>query len=160
MTQVRPAPAASSSPPAEVAERARRIVAEFAALGDWLDRYRYVVASGEGMAHLGNEQRTEANRLPGCQYGLWIACEYDAAAGILHFRADSDAKITRGLAALILRVLDGLPPGVVADADLTFLDTIGLRAHLSSQRGDGLDAMIHEIRRRARHYRDTGTELP
>lgn len=144
--------------PAGPEERARPIVAEFTALGDWIDRYRYLVELGERMPRLSDEHRTAQNQLPGCQYALWIVSEYDADAGVLHILADSDAKITRGLAALLVRVLDGQPPAVIAAAELRFLDTMGLRTHLSAQKGAGLAALVDELRRRARQVRAHQTE--
>jgi len=159
---VRPtiADGADAAPSDVVAERARTIVAEFAALDDWLDRYRYLVAMGERMPRLAEEQRTEENRLRGCQYGLWLVSDYDANAGVLHFRVDSDAKIPRGLAALVLRVLDRQPPAVIATAELGFLDALGLGAHLSAQRSEGLAAMIHELKRRALSLGDAHLQSP
>jgi cysteine desulfuration protein SufE len=140
-----PAPASPG-----IAARAARIVEEFQALGDWIDRYRYLVELGERMPRLGEAERTDEHRLPGCQYALWLVCAYDPAAGVLRIRADSDARITRGLAALLVSVLDGQPPAVVANAEMQFLDAMGLRTHLSAQRGAGLAALIDELRRRAR----------
>lgn len=139
-------------------ERAGPIVAEFTALGDWIDRYRYLVELGERMPRLSDEYRTPQHQLPGCQYALWIVSAYDAESGVLHIRADSDARITRGLAALLVGVLDGQPPAVIAAAELQFLDTMGLRTHLSAQKGAGLAALVDELRRRARQVGAQETE--
>jgi cysteine desulfuration protein SufE len=136
-------------------ERAAEIVAEFSELEDWVARYRHLVALGEAMVADG-EVRAEAYAIPGCEYDVWIRAAYDAEAGVLHFQADSDAKITRGIAALILRVVNGQPPAAVASADLAFLDAIGLRGHLSARRATGLDAMVHWIRTRAREVGNGG----
>lgn len=133
------------------------MIEEFAGLGDSIDRYRHLVALGEAMPRLSAAERTDENRLPGCQYGLWVTTEYDAAGDVLHFRADSDAKITRGLAALILQVLDGQPPRAIVAAELEFLDAIGLRTHLSSKRSNGLSAMIQEMKSRARDHLEADT---
>ncbi|MFW6206062.1 MAG: SufE family protein [Gemmatimonadota bacterium] len=133
-----------------IRERAEAVVAEFAALDDWVERYRHLVALGDAMARSGDGIRTAEHAIPGCEYDVWVRADYDACEGVLRLEADSDAKITRGIAALIVRVLDGQPPAVVASAELDFLDTIGLRAHLSARRATGLDAMVHWIRRRAR----------
>lgn len=140
-----------------VQERASRVIEEFAGLGDAIDRYRHLVALGEAMPRLSASERTDENRLPGCQYGLWVTTEYDAARDVLYFRADSDAKITRGLAALILQVLDGQPPRAIVAAELEFLDAIGLRTHLSSKRSNGLSAMIQEMKSRARDHLEADT---
>lgn len=138
-----------------VQERARRVIDEFSELDDSIARYRHLVALGEAMPRLDVSERTDENRLPGCQFGLWVRSDYDAGRDVLRFRADSDAKITRGLAALILQVLDGQPPRAIVAAELDFLDTIGLRTHLSSKRNNGLSAMIHEMKARARDHVDT-----
>lgn len=135
-------------------DRARRIVAEFAPLEDSIDRYKRLVELGDTLAGLAPEDRTDENRLPGCQYAVWLSVSYDQEADVLRFRADSDARIVRGLAALILQVVDGQSPRHVVAADYGFLDTIGVRAQLSVQRGNGLAALIEEVRRRARIYVD------
>lgn len=137
-------------------ERAESIVAEFSGLEDWVARYRHLVSLGESMPGSDGSLRSEEYAIPGCEYAVWIRAEYDAAVGVLHFEADSDAKITRGIAALILRVVNGQPPSAVASAELGFLDAIGLRAHLSARRSTGLDAMVHWIRRRAREASNHG----
>jgi cysteine desulfuration protein SufE len=137
-------------------ERSRTIVEELGALDDEIDRYQYLVEQGERVPRLPASERTDANRLRGCQYGVWIRSDYDPDRGVLHFRVDSDARIVLGLAALILRVLDGLPPSTIAHARLDFLDATGLRAHLSAQRTTGLAAMVQEMQARARHHVDTG----
>lgn len=133
---------------------AARIVEEFSKLDDWLERYRYLVALGEAMPRLPEEERTEDDGIPGCQYNVWIRVEHDRERDVLRLRADSDARITRGLAALILRVLDGQPPEAVAEADFGFLNAMGLDAHLSAQRSNGLAGMIHHIRVKAEGHRN------
>jgi cysteine desulfuration protein SufE len=132
--------------------RAEAIVRDFLKLEDQVARYRHLVAMGEAMPRIAPEERRKEDYIPGCVYDIWIQAEYDPDRGVLHFRADSDAKITRGLAALILKVLDGQPPRVIAEADLAFLERIGLRSHLSVQRGNGLAAMVEQIRGRAREH--------
>lgn len=139
-------------------ERARRIIEEFSALEDWIERYRYLVAMGDAMPRVADADKTGDNYIPGCQYDVWIQAEYDAEDQVVRFRADSTARITRGLAALILRVADGQPPAAIADADFEFLDTIGLRKHLSAQRTNGLSAMVHRMKTCAREHRDANRE--
>lgn len=134
---------------ATIQERADAVVREFAALDDWVARYRHLVALGEAMAGSASGLRTPDHAIPGCEYEVWIRAECDPAGDVLRLEADSDAKITRGIAVLIVRVLDGQPPSAVASAELDFLDTIGLRSHLSARRSTGLEAMVHWIRRRA-----------
>ena len=137
-----------------IADRTEAIVEEFSRLDDSVARYRWLVELGDAMADAGAGIRSEANAIPGCEYDVWIRADYDAEADVLRLQADSDARITRGIAALIVRVLDGQPPAVVESADLGFLDDMGLRAHLSARRSTGLDAMVHWVKRRARECRN------
>jgi len=143
----------TNAPPSDSMQaRAREVEREFAGLEDSIARYRYLVELGERMPRLSEAEKSDETRLPGCQFGLWILTDYDAERDVLRFRVDSDARISRGLAALLVRVLDGQPPAAIADASLDFMDTIGLRGHLSANRTNGLSAMIEEIRARAEHY--------
>lgn len=133
-------------------QRTRALVEEFSSAGDAIDRYRRLVAMGEAMPRMEPSERSEENRLPGCQYDLWMLSTYEPDAGVLRLRADSDAKITRGLAAVLVRVFDALPPTAILDADLGFLDEMGLRDQLSVHRNNGLSALLEELRARARQY--------
>lgn len=138
--------------------RSARVVEEFSALDDWVDRYRHLVELGASLPRLDAAERSEDNHIPGCQSELWIRADYDPKRHAIHFRADSDARITRGMAALVIRVLDGQSPDVIVDADLRFLDETGLSTHLSAQRRNGLAAMVHWMKERARLYlREAGT---
>jgi len=136
-----------------VSDRAQQIVDEFSLFDDWMSRYEYLIELGDDIPLLGEEQKTEDTYIHGCQSDVWIETELDENQA-LHFRGDSNAKITKGLAALIIRVLDEQPPEAVAGADFGFLDDIGLHDHLSSQRNNGLKAMIEEVQERARRFRN------
>ena len=133
-----------------VSDRAQQIVDEFSLFDDWMSRYEYLIELGDDIPLIDEDQKTEDNYVHGCQSDVWIQSELDAQDEVLEFRGDSNAKITKGLAALIIRVLDEQPPAAVAEADFDFLDEIGLHDHLSSQRNNGLKAMIEEVRERAR----------
>jgi cysteine desulfuration protein SufE len=135
-------------------DRARRIIDEFSSLDDPIDRYSRLVDLGGAAGAFPAEDRTEENRLPGCQYAVWLRSRYDPDTDTLRFQADSDSKIVRGLAALILQVVDGQSPRDILAADLSFLDAAGLRAQLSVHRSNGLAALVEEIRRRARAHVD------
>ncbi|MFW6040177.1 MAG: SufE family protein, partial [Gemmatimonadota bacterium] len=115
-------------------------------------RYQFLVRLGDAMRRVPPDEKTEDNYIPGCQYDIWISADYDRARDAVHFRADSDARISRGLAALIIEVLDGQPPNAIVRADLAFLDRMGLRRHLSARRRTGLAAMVEEMRSRARSF--------
>jgi cysteine desulfuration protein SufE len=137
-------------------DRARRIIAEFSSLDDPIDRYSRLVDLGGASTAFPAEDRTEENRLPGCQYAVWLRTSYDPDTNALRFQADSDSKIVRGLAALILQVVDNQSPRDILAADLGFLDATGLRAQLSVHRSNGLAALVEEIRQRARAHMDGG----
>jgi cysteine desulfuration protein SufE len=120
------------------------IIAEMAGLEDGLSRYEYLVGVGRSLVVPDGGVRTDEHAVAGCQARAWIRAEL--RDGRLHLAADSDALITRGIVALLLRVLDGRPPREVLDADLYFLDRTGLRTHLSPARANGLGAMLQRIR--------------
>lgn len=135
-----------------VGDRAQEIVDEFALFDDWMGRYQYLIELGDDIPLLDEEHKTDDHYIHGCQSDVWIRAEYDDEERVLHFRGDSNAKITKGLAALIIRVLDEQPPDAVANADFDFLDEIGLHDHLSSQRNNGLQTMIDQMQSRARTF--------
>lgn len=137
-----------------VQARAQDIVDEFALFDDWIGRYEYLIEMGRDIPKIDDAAKTDDTYIPGCQSDVWVEDDYDADQNVLRFRGDSSAKITRGLAALIIRVLNDQPPAAVADAEFDFLDAIGLREHLTSQRNNGLEAMVHEMKARARHHQN------
>ncbi len=129
------------SPMASVQEE---IVAEMAGLEDGLKTYAYLVQLGRALEPPQESIRQDAHAVSGCQSQVWIKAELHD--GRLRIAADSEAMITRGIIALLLRVLDGRTPAEVLDGDLFFLDKTGLRSHLSPARGNGLAAMVRKIR--------------
>ena len=137
-----------------VSDRAQQIVDEFSLFDDWMARYEYLIELGDDIPLIDDEHKTDDHYVHGCQSDVWIRAEYDKEDEVLHFQADSNAKITKGLAALIIRVVDEQPPEAVAEADFDFLDDIGLHDHLSSQRNNGLEAMIDQMRKRAATFRN------
>lgn len=135
-------------------ERTREIVDEFALFPDWMGKYQYLIEMGDDMPKIEDEYKTEEYKIHGCQSDVWIRAEYDADEGVLTFRGDSNAKITRGLAALIIRVLQRQDPDTVVEAEFDFLDDIGMQEHLTSQRQNGLAAMIQQMKERAARYQE------
>ena len=107
-----------------VSDRAQQVVDEFSLFDDWMSRYEYLIELGDDMPLLDEEQKTDENYVHGCQSDVWIETEFDDEDRGLRFRGDSNAKITKGLAALIIRVLDEQPPDAVVNADFEFLDDI------------------------------------
>jgi cysteine desulfuration protein SufE len=130
-----------------IAERGREVAAEFAFLDDWTDRYALLIEQARALAPYPDEHRDDAHRVRGCQSQVWL--HTTAGGGRVRFAADSDALITKGLIALLVRVLDGQPAAAVARADLGFLDDIGLKEHLSPTRANGLAAMVARMRAEA-----------
>lgn len=127
------------------------IIAEFADFDDWMDRYQMLIDMGNDLETLPDEQKTEENLIDGCQSRVWLSC--DERDGLLFFTADSDALIVKGIIALLIRVLSGQKASDILDADLYFIDEIGLKEHLSPTRSNGLLAMIKQIRMYALAYK-------
>ncbi len=126
------------------------IVEDFSALTDWMDKYEYLIELGKGMNLIAENEKTEENLIPGCQSRVWLSCREEG--GRLHFAADSDAIITRGIISLLLQVYDGQAPADILAADDGFIDKIGLRENLSPTRANGLLSMISTIKAYARRY--------
>ena len=120
------------------------IIDEFSVFDEWLDKYDYLIGLSETLPPIAPEHRTEQYVIPGCQSRVWIDARLDE--GRIRFTADSDAIITKGIIALLIRVLDGRTPQEVLDTDLYFIDAIGLSANLSPTRANGLLAMIKQMR--------------
>jgi cysteine desulfuration protein SufE len=120
------------------------IIEDFSFLPQWDERYAYLIELGQKMEPLPNEYRTEENIVRGCQSLVWLHRE--CRDGIVYFQADSNSLIVKGLAALLMRVFSGQPAEDVLKADLAFFEQTGLNKHLSSQRANGLMAMIDEIK--------------
>ena len=123
------------------------IVEEFELFDDWMDKYAYLIDVGKGLASLDEVYKQEAFRVKGCQSKVWLRSWSDGMH--IHFEADSDAMITKGLIALLIRVLSGQPASDIVAANLGFVDQIGLRQHLSANRSNGLTAMITKMKTHA-----------
>ena len=123
--------------------------AEFEVLGDWEERYRYVIDLGRDLAPLTDAERSQANKVRGCASQVWLVTE-PQADGTLRFRGDSDAHIVRGLIAILLRLFSGHSPAEITafDAKAAF-EKLGLSGALSAQRSNGLASMVARIRRDA-----------
>lgn len=127
------------------------IIEEFCGLDDWMDRYQLLIDLGEEQPPLAAADKTDQNLIDGCQSRVWIAC--DEKDGRLYFRAESDALIVKGIVALVVRVVNGHTPAEILDADLYFIEKIGLTEHLSPTRSNGLLAMIKQVRMYALAYK-------
>lgn len=126
------------------------VIAEFEDFTDWMDRYQMLIDLGNELAPLAEQYKNDSNLIDGCQSRVWVQCDY--REGRLVFTADSDALITKGIIALLIRVLSNHTPKEIEDADLYFIDKIGLREHLSPTRSNGLLSMVKQIRMYAVAY--------
>jgi len=142
-------------PVRHIDEVAREIVEEFEFFDDWMMRYEHLMEMGKQLRPFPEAHRTDEYRIRGCQAQVWLHPELKD--GRVWFDADSDALITKGLIGLLVRLLDGRYPDEIVGADLSFLDRIGMKEHLSPTRKNGLDSMIKQIRLYALAY--SGEEL-
>ena len=120
------------------------IIAEFSDFDDWMDRYQLLIDMGSEQEPLDEQYKTEQNLIDGCQSRVGLQADF--IDGMVHFRAESDALIVKGIVALLVRVLSGHTPQEILDADLYFIDRIGLREHLSPTRSNGLGAMLKQMK--------------
>ena len=120
------------------------IIEEFSGFDDWMDKYQLLIDMGSGQEPLPEEYKTEQNLIGGCQSRVWLQADY--REGRVVFRAESDALIVKGIVDLLVRVLSGHTPQEILDADLYFIDRIGLKEHLSPTRSNGLVAMLKQMK--------------
>lgn len=122
-------------------------MAEFTSFESWEDRYRHLIGLGKQMPELEEVHKIDANKVKGCQSQVWLIAELVKTdnAHVIEYRADSDASIVKGIVALLTRVYSGLTPDEVLALKPDFIDTIGLRQHLSMSRANGLNSMLKQI---------------
>ena len=126
------------------------VIEEFNDFEDWMDKYQMLIDLGNELEPLDDKYKTEQNLIDGCQSRVWVQC--DVVDGHLEFTAESDALIVKGIIALLIRVVSGHTPQEILNADLYFIDRIGLRDHLSPTRSNGLLAMVKRIKAYALVY--------
>ncbi len=129
----------------------KEICAEFQSLEDWVEKYNYLLDLAKGIPPLDEKYKKTENLIEGCQSHVWLAAEF--IDGKLYFYADSDALITKGIIALLLRVFSEQTPNDIYNSNIWFIDKIGLASHLSPTRSNGLVAMIKQIRMYALAYK-------
>jgi cysteine desulfuration protein SufE len=120
------------------------IIEEFSGFDDWMDKYQLLIDLGNDQEPLDEKYKTEQNLIDGCQSRVWLQADCDD--GVVRFQAESDALIVKGIVSLLIRVLSGHTPQEILDADLYFIERIGLREHLSPTRSNGLLAMVKQMR--------------
>lgn len=126
------------------------VIEEFQEFDDWMDKYQMLIDLGSEQEELPEQYKTEQNLIDGCQSRVWLQC--DKEEDNLVFRAESDALIVKGIVALLIRVLSGHSAKEILDADLYFIEQIGLKDHLSPTRSNGLLAMVKQIKAYALAY--------
>lgn len=134
----------------EIDERQEQVIDEFSVFSDWMDKYEYLIELGKDLEPMPEQDKNDDNIIKGCQSQVWLTASF--ADGIITFKADSDAIITKGIIALLIKVLSGLTPSEIINADLHFVDAIGLRENLSPTRSNGLVSMIKQIKMYALAY--------
>jgi cysteine desulfuration protein SufE len=143
-----------------IANEQDKVIEDFAQFTDWSDKYEYLIDLGKSLPAIDPVFKTDIHLVKGCQSRVWLHAE--ARNGRIYFSADSDAVITKGIIALLIRVLNGQKAEDIEKADLHFIDAIGLKAHLSPTRSNGLMSMVQHIKSYARqlgHTEVPGTEV-
>ncbi len=120
------------------------VIEEFLDVEDWMDKYQMLIDLGNEQEPLDEKYKTESNLIDGCQSRVWL--QADLVDGVIHFQAESDALIVKGIVALLIRVLSDHTPDEILGANLYFIEKIGLKEHLSPTRSNGLLAMIKQVR--------------
>ncbi|MBM3405321.1 MAG: SufE family protein [Bacteroidetes bacterium] len=127
-----------------IQEISEQIVSEFSLFGDWMDKYNYLIELGKSLPMIEEKHKTENNLISGCQSKVWLHAAFED--GKVIFTADSDALVTKGLVSLMIRVFSNQSPREIIQADLDFIDKIGLKEHLSPTRANGLVSMIKQMK--------------
>lgn len=127
-----------------IAEIQEEIVDEFAFFEDWMEKYEHLIELGKSLPLIEEQYKTDDNIIKGCQSRVWLHADKDD--NVVNFTADSDAILTKGLIALMIRTLSGQSPEDIASADMSFIDRIGLKEHLSPTRANGLAAMVKQMK--------------
>ncbi len=127
-----------------ISELQEQVISEFSLFDDWIDKYNYLIEMGRSIPIIDESYRTNQYVITGCQSKVWLHAE--TRDGKIFFSADSDAIITKGIVNLLIRVLSGHTPDEILNADMDFIDKVGLREHLSPTRSNGLTSMIKQMK--------------
>ncbi len=128
----------------KIEDNARQIVSEFEDFDDWMDKYNYLIELGKSLPMIDDKHKVENNLIQGCQSRVWLHADFNGE--IIHFTADSDAVITKGIANLLIRAFSDHTPQEILDSSTDFLAEIGLTQHLSPTRSNGMLSMIKQIK--------------
>lgn len=127
------------------------VIEEFADFDDWMDKYALLIDLGNSLPPLEEKYKTESNLIEGCQSRVWLQADY--VDGKILFKGESDAVIVKGIVSLLISILSDHTPQEILDADLYFIEKIGLKEHLSPTRSNGLVAMVKQMRMYALAFR-------
>lgn len=127
-----------------IKEKQEELVSDFSFMDEWMDKYEYIIQLGKDLPLIDAQYKTSDNLIKGCQSQVWLHAEMKD--GLLYFTADSDALITKGLVSLMVSVLSGHTPKEIAEADVFFIDAVGLSSHLSPTRSNGLLSMLKQMK--------------
>lgn len=128
-----------------IEELQNELIEQFEPFDDWMDRYQLIIEMGDELPKITEQEKKDENLIEGCQSRVWIVCEAHDD-GTLHFRADSDALIVKGIAAMLLKIYDGQTPSAILNSPLFFIERLNLTGHLSPTRSNGLSSMIQRIK--------------
>ncbi|SKA14653.1 SufE family protein [Sediminibacterium ginsengisoli] len=127
-----------------IQETEQEIVEAFSLFDSWDDKYEYIIDLGKRLPVLDAVHKTDANKVRGCQSAVWLVASYED--GLVHFKADSDAMIVKGLVSMLITVLSGHTPDEILGAKLGFMEEIGMMKHLAQTRSNGLLAMVKQMK--------------
>ena len=127
-----------------ISEQGKDLAESFSFMEDWTEKYQYMIDLSKSLDEMNLDYKTDENLIKGCQSKVWLHSNY--VEGKIHFQADSDAIISKGIVAILLSVLNNRSPHEILSADLSFIDEIGLKEHLSPNRANGLSSMLKQIK--------------
>ena len=141
-----------------ISETENMILSEFSMFEDWMDKYNYLIEIGKNLPLIEEQYKTDQYVITGCQSKVWLHAAY--REGKVFFTADSDAIITKGIVSLLIRVMSGQSPDDIINADMGYIDRIGLREHLSPTRSNGLTSMIKQMKLYALVFKTRAQQTP
>ena len=127
-----------------ISEKGQSLVDDFSFMEDWTEKYQYLIDLSKNLAPMDTKFKVEDNLIKGCQSKVWLKANFENE--LINFQADSDAIISKGIVAILLSVLNDRKPNEILNADLSFIDQIGLKEHLSPNRANGLSSMLKQIK--------------
>ena len=127
-----------------ISEKGQSLVEDFSFMEDWTEKYQYLIDLSKNLAPMDTKFKVEENIIKGCQSKVWLKASFENE--LINFQADSDAIISKGIVAILLNILNDRSPNEILSADMSFIDEIGLKEHLSPNRANGLSSMLKQIK--------------